>query len=154
MVSLSSLFERDILLTLRYYSKLPSEVTADLVFILDRESYPRSLPYPPASEHPKSSAEVNIPLIPPALIATGGTAVAAIGMLTEWGLRQDQIKLVSVLGSQVGVKHVAEEYPGVEVSAVGAHHHIGPLQRHAPHRTYVPVDHLIYYFGLPVDRLE
>lgn len=36
-------------------------------------------------------------------------------MLTEWGLRQDQIKLVSVLGSRQGVEHLADEFPDVEV---------------------------------------
>ena len=51
-----------------------------------------------------------------ALIATGGTAVAALGMLTDWGLRQSQIKLVSVLGSKQGVEHLADEFPDVEVS--------------------------------------
>ena len=51
-----------------------------------------------------------------ALIATGGTAVAALGMLLEWGLTQSQIKIISVLGSTEGVKHVTTEYPEVEVS--------------------------------------
>ncbi|EIW71665.1 uracil phosphoribosyltransferase [Tremella mesenterica] len=70
---------------IEYYSKLPTEVTADLVFVLDP------------------------------LIATGGTAIAALGMLTDWGLRQDQIKIVSVLGSRQGVRHVSEEFPDVEI---------------------------------------
>ncbi|KAK1923743.1 uracil phosphoribosyltransferase-domain-containing protein [Papiliotrema laurentii] len=70
---------------IEYYSKLPTEVTADLVFVLDP------------------------------LIATGGTAVAALGMLLEWGLTQSQIKIISVLGSTEGVKHVTTEYPEVEI---------------------------------------
>lgn len=53
-----------------------------------------------------------------ALIATGGTAVAAIGMLLDWGLPQSSIKIISVLGSTEGVKHVTEEYPEVEVSTI------------------------------------
>lgn len=51
-----------------------------------------------------------------ALIATGGTAIAALNMLTEWGLEQSQIKVVSVLGSKLGVKNVQDEFPNVEVS--------------------------------------
>ncbi|CAK9781272.1 PRTase-like protein [Cutaneotrichosporon oleaginosum] len=70
---------------IEYYSKLPREPTADIVYVLDP------------------------------LIATGGTAVAALGMLTEWGLPPSQIKLVSVLGSKVGVEHVTAEFPEVEV---------------------------------------
>lgn len=40
-------------------------------------------------------------------------------MLTEWGLAPSQIKLVSVLGSKVGVEHVTTEFPDVEVSRRG-----------------------------------
>nr|ODN91121.1 uracil phosphoribosyltransferase [Cryptococcus depauperatus CBS 7841]ODN95573.1 uracil phosphoribosyltransferase [Cryptococcus depauperatus CBS 7855] len=70
---------------IEYYSKLPNQVTADLVFVLDP------------------------------LIATGGTAIAAINMLTEWGLKQSQIKMVSVLGSKAGVQNVQDEFPDVEL---------------------------------------
>lgn len=52
-----------------------------------------------------------------ALIATGGTAIAALGMLTEWGLKPEQIKIVTILGSKKGIENVQEEYPGVEVSS-------------------------------------
>ena len=51
-----------------------------------------------------------------ALIATGGTAVAALTMLSEWGLQQTQIKVISVLGSRQGVAHLTKEFPDVEVS--------------------------------------
>lgn len=57
-------------------------------------------------------------LIVAAMIATGGTIVAALGMLVEWGLVEEQIKVVSVLGSRQGVQHVQQEYPGVDVSTV------------------------------------
>ena len=36
-------------------------------------------------------------------------------MLTEWGLKQNQIKIISVLGSKQGVEHVIDEFPDVEV---------------------------------------
>ncbi|WVF68576.1 uracil phosphoribosyltransferase [Kwoniella sp. CBS 6097] len=70
---------------IEYYSKLPSQVTADVVFLLDP------------------------------LIATGGTAIAALHMLTEWGLQPSQIKIITVLGSKQGVEHVTEEFPDVEI---------------------------------------
>ena len=50
------------------------------------------------------------------MIATGGTIVAALAMLVEWGLSEEQIKVVAVLGSRQGIKHIHEEYPGVHVS--------------------------------------
>ena len=36
-------------------------------------------------------------------------------MLTDWGLKQNQIKIISVLGSKQGVEHVIDEFPDVEV---------------------------------------
>lgn len=75
--------------------------TADIVYVLDREL---------------ASLLLLLRQLTPALIATGGTAVAALGMLVDWGLAESQLKLVSILGSTVGVEHVAAEFPGVEVS--------------------------------------
>lgn len=93
-----------ILLFLLDYSKLPSEVTVDLCFLLDP------------------------------LIATGGTASAALQMLLDWGLPSEygshssvffllniyvivnKIKLLAVLGSETGLKKIAEEFPDLEVA--------------------------------------
>ncbi|TXT09143.1 hypothetical protein VHUM_02617 [Vanrija humicola] len=77
--------DKSTLQAIEYYSKLPTVRTADLVYILDP------------------------------LIATGGTIVAALTMLTEWGLAPSQIKIVSVLGSKSGVEHVTAEFPDVEI---------------------------------------
>ncbi|KAG8798586.1 25S rRNA (adenine645-N1)-methyltransferase [Serendipita sp. 398] len=68
-----------------YYSKLPSSPTVDMVYLLDP------------------------------LVATGGTAIAAINMLTDWGLTVDNIRLLSVLGSQEGIDHVRTEFPQLQV---------------------------------------
>lgn len=85
MLHLGLFRDKTSLQAIEYYSKLPRAVTADLVFVLDP------------------------------LIATGGTAVAALGMLTEWGLAPEQIKIVSILGSKTGVEHVQAEFPGVDI---------------------------------------
>jgi len=68
-----------------YYSKLPPQPTVDMVFLLDP------------------------------LIATGGTAVAALNMITDWGVPIAKIKLLSVLSSEDGLKHVQEEFPDLEI---------------------------------------
>ncbi|TNY20559.1 Armadillo/beta-catenin/plakoglobin [Rhodotorula diobovata] len=71
-----------------YYQKLPATVTVDTLFLLDP------------------------------LIATGGTAIAAISILQlDWGLDISQIKLLSILGSRPGLQKVAEAYPGLEIYA-------------------------------------
>ncbi|KAI0677014.1 UDP-N-acetylglucosamine 1-carboxyvinyltransferase [Trametes maxima] len=76
-----------------YYSKLPPNPTVDQVFLLDP------------------------------LIATGGTACAALNMVVEWGIPVNKIKLLCVLASQDGLNRVQSEFPGVEVwvAAVDAH---------------------------------
>ena len=75
------------------------------------------------------------------LIATGGTAVAAISILVsggdryhssrrtrtdvcarpqlDWGLEISQIKVLSILGSKPGLTRVAEAYPGLEIYTCG-----------------------------------
>ncbi|KAI9467247.1 putative uracil phosphoribosyltransferase [Lactarius psammicola] len=67
------------------YSKLPASPPVDLVFILDP------------------------------LIATGGTATAALHMITDWGIPVSKIKLLCILASEVGLKHVQSQFPGVEI---------------------------------------
>ncbi|KAI0091881.1 UDP-N-acetylglucosamine 1-carboxyvinyltransferase [Irpex rosettiformis] len=68
-----------------YYSKLPPNPTVDTVFLLDP------------------------------LIATGGTAVAAMNMLVDWGIPLNKIKLLAILASQDGLQHVQAEFPGLEI---------------------------------------
>jgi len=68
-----------------YYSKLPSSPTVDMVYLLDP------------------------------LIATGGTAVAAVHMITDWGIPVTKIKLLSILASEAGLENVEKEFPGLEV---------------------------------------
>ena len=69
------------------------------------------------------------------LLATGGTVCAALTMITEWGiagipqtvlrhfrdinvLSVKDIKLLCVLASEDGLKHVQAEYPELEVSGM------------------------------------
>ncbi|KAI0693820.1 armadillo/beta-catenin/plakoglobin [Cytidiella melzeri] len=68
-----------------YYSKLPPNPTVDTVFLLDP------------------------------LIATGGTAVAAMNMILDWGIPVTRVKLLCVLASQDGLQHVQAEFPGLEI---------------------------------------
>lgn len=67
------------------------------------------------------------------LIATGGTACAALAMIVDWGIPGEptnetmvvsktlrpntvkDIKLLCILASQHGLKHVQDDYPDLEV---------------------------------------
>ncbi|KAI8613673.1 uracil phosphoribosyltransferase-domain-containing protein [Chytriomyces sp. MP71] len=75
--------EHSTLLPVEYYNKLPQECSVDLGFVVDP------------------------------MIATGGTAVAAINILKEWGLKK--IKFVGLIGSTLGVKVLRDAHPDVEI---------------------------------------
>ncbi|GAA6062839.1 hypothetical protein JCM10212_001845 [Sporobolomyces blumeae] len=68
-----------------YYQKLPPTPNVDTLYLLDP------------------------------LIATGGTAIAAVSMLLDWGLAIENIKLLVLLGSRPGLEKVAQAYPGLEI---------------------------------------
>ncbi|KXN86392.1 Uracil phosphoribosyltransferase [Leucoagaricus sp. SymC.cos] len=81
--------EKATLQPVEYYSKLPPIPPCDQVFLLDP------------------------------LIATGGTAIAALTMVIEWGIPINKIKLLSVLASEQGLRHIQEEYPQLEIWVAG-----------------------------------
>lgn len=47
------------------------------------------------------------------MLATGGTAVAAINILKEWGVKE--IKLISVCASKVGIEAVQQAHPDISI---------------------------------------
>ncbi len=66
-----------------YYAKFPKDLTDAVVLVLDP------------------------------MLATGGSAGAAIGRLKEKGART--IKLVSIVGAPEGVEKIEEDYPEIEI---------------------------------------
>ncbi|TFY80820.1 hypothetical protein EWM64_g3198 [Hericium alpestre] len=70
-----------------YYSKLPANPPIDVVYLLDP------------------------------LIATGGTAVAALHMIKDWGIPVSNVKVLCILASKQGLEHVEAEFPGLEIWA-------------------------------------
>jgi uracil phosphoribosyltransferase len=69
-----------------YYNKLPDAATVDLCLILDP------------------------------MLATGGSATAAIEVLKKWGANPPvRIKLVNLIAAPEGVKAVSEAHPDVEI---------------------------------------
>jgi uracil phosphoribosyltransferase len=72
--------------------------------------YYNNLPY--HSEQPDPSVE-HIAIIIDPIIATGGTAIAAIQTLREWGVTK--IIMLSILGALEGVRKAAQEWDKVEI---------------------------------------
>jgi len=68
-----------------YFSKLPKNPDCDIVFILDP------------------------------LVATGGTAIAAVNLLLDWGMPISKIKMLCVIASMPGLERLLRECPGLEV---------------------------------------
>ncbi|KZF26521.1 PRTase-like protein [Xylona heveae TC161] len=77
--------------------------------------YYNNLPYHrPSSTGAETSAASDLAILLDPVIATGGTASAAIQTLREWGVKK--VILVSVVASAAGVAHAAEEWTdGVQV---------------------------------------
>ncbi|MCA9239809.1 MAG: uracil phosphoribosyltransferase [Planctomycetales bacterium] len=67
----------------RYYDKLPPERPVDTALVLDP------------------------------MLATGGSAIAALQTLAEWGV--DRLKVLAIIGSQEGVARVTAEFPGAQL---------------------------------------
>jgi uracil phosphoribosyltransferase len=70
-------------LPVEYYNKLPHSCKYDIGFILDP------------------------------MMATAGTAIAAVQILKDWGLKR--IVFCSILGSVSGVEALREEHPDIEI---------------------------------------
>ena len=81
-----------------YYNKLPDQATVDVCLILDP------------------------------MLATGGSATAAIEVLKNWGARR--IKLVNLIAAPEGVAAVAAAHPDVEI-------HCAALDRQLNEKGYI-----------------
>jgi uracil phosphoribosyltransferase len=81
-----------------YYNKLPNSASVDLCLILDP------------------------------MLATGGSATAAIDVLKRWGAVR--IKLVNLIAAPEGVAAVAQAHPDVEI-------HVAALDRQLNERGYI-----------------
>jgi uracil phosphoribosyltransferase len=77
---------------------------------LEPVEYYNNLPYhkPSPSDPSQSSAASSLAILVDPIIATGGTAAAAIQTLKEWGVQR--IIVIAVLGAQAGVLRAAEEW--------------------------------------------
>ena len=67
----------------RYYDKLPPQNPVDVAVVLDP------------------------------MLATGGSVIAALMTLREWGVKR--VKVVSLIASQEGIETVAEQFPEVQI---------------------------------------
>ncbi|HEY0444761.1 MAG TPA: uracil phosphoribosyltransferase, partial [Candidatus Limnocylindrales bacterium] len=74
------------------------------------------------------SATVDVCLILDPMLATGGSATAAIEVLKRWGA--ERIKLVNLIAAPEGVRAVAEAHPDVQI-------HCAALDRQLNEKGYI-----------------
>jgi len=75
---------------------------------------PFARPASSSAQRKTNSAASSLAILLDPVIATGGTAAAAIQTLKEWGV--ERVILISIVGAQIGVTKAAEEWPeGTEV---------------------------------------
>ena len=70
---------------------------------------------------PKDIAERDVFIIDP-MLATGGSATAAIKFMKEYGCRN--IKLLNIIGAPEGVKRVQEDHPDVDIYLAALDDHL------------------------------
>lgn len=102
-------FSKITLSPVEYYNKLPSVHDYDLALLLDP------------------------------MLATGGTAVAAIDILKEWGVKR--IKLITICASTKGIMVVNKAHPDVAI-------HVGVIDEQLS-----PNGYILPGFGDAGDRL-
>lgn len=70
---------------------------------------------------PKDIAERDVLVVDP-MLATGGSASAAIGFLKEYGCKH--IKLMNVLAAPEGIARIEREHPDVDIYVAGLDSHL------------------------------
>lgn len=70
---------------------------------------------------PKDIAERDVIIVDP-MLATGGSATAAITFLKEYGCKH--IKLMSIIGAPEGIKKVQDEHPDVDIFVAAKDSHL------------------------------
>ena len=50
------------------------------------------------------------------MIATGNTAIAALGLIEAWGLDMSNVQLLSIIASAASIQRILAMYPDVHVS--------------------------------------
>lgn len=72
-----------------------------------------------------TSATVRLCLVLDPMLATGGSAVAAVNMLKEWGA--ERIKFVGILAAPEGIEHLQEEHPDVAIYVAAVDDHLNDV---------------------------
>ena len=87
--------DQETLRPVEYYNKLPVSPTVDMCLVLDP------------------------------MLATGGSAVAVLNILKEWGARR--IKFVGIIASPEGIDRLTREHPDVPIYVAAVDEHLNEI---------------------------
>lgn len=87
--------DQETLRPVEYYNKLPVSPTVDICLVLDP------------------------------MLATGGSAVAVLNILKEWGARR--IKFVGIIASPEGIDRLTREHPDVPIYVAAVDEHLNEI---------------------------
>jgi len=76
----------------------------------------------------KKAKPVDVALVLDPMLATGGSALAALGELTRWGVKR--LKLIALIAAPEGVKRVHAAFPEVQI-------HLAALDRRLNRHGYI-----------------
>merc|ERR1719230_1422080 len=93
----------------------PDSKTAKILIQRDEETALPKLFY---SKLPPNVAELSVILCDP-MLATGGSALTAIDVLKEAGVKEESILFINVVSCPEGLKALAEKAPGVRILTAG-----------------------------------
>jgi uracil phosphoribosyltransferase len=85
-----------------YYSRLPLRPTVEYIFVLDP------------------------------LLATGGTAIAAVKSMVSWGVKEENITLICILATSTGLSNFRGACPTANVVVATANDSLNALGRAVP----------------------
>lgn len=80
---------------IQYYNKLPTEPTVNICLVLDP------------------------------MLATGGSAVAAVDILKDWGV--SRIKFLGILAAPEGIEHLSTTHPDVPIHIAAVDEHLNEI---------------------------
>lgn len=98
--------------------KVAPDLKTAKILIQRDESTAEKLPKLFYSKLPPNISELEVVLCDP-MLATGGSAITAVGVLKEAGVKEENILFINVVSCPEGLRAMAEKTPGVRIVTAG-----------------------------------
>jgi uracil phosphoribosyltransferase len=102
-----------------FYSKFPPNMTSQSTLLPQNTSKARLADI--------DTCSLGVMILEP-MLATGGSACAAIDVIKAQGVPEENIIFVNVLASQVGVERLFSRFPGIRLVTAAVDEHLTPTK--------------------------